>query len=484
MEDEEELRETMSQYLSKLFKKVFTCKDGQEGIEAFKNEIYDVVITDLQMPKLDGLTMIKTIKAINPNQEIIVTSAYTETSYFMECIRQGVSGYIIKPINFDQLNGELYKLLSKVTTLKENLCYHNELESLVKKRTDEALKLFDEQSQNHQKTLEALVELVEDRDTYTGGHSQRVANYCLKIAQAMGYDAKSCDLLYRAAILHDIGKISTPDSILLKPSALTQADYKLIQDHVAVGFRVLSKIPMFEELAQIVYSHHERHDGTGYPRGLKGEQIVPLARIMILADAFDAMTTNRIYRPRKSVKEARKELLEQSGKQFDPQVAQVASEVLKDIPLEPSIHQFPQTDIEKERFSYFFKDPLTGAYNMRYLELILMHNEETLDYRYMYGFFLENFTAYNKKYGWGKGDKFLQDFATNLMVFFPKTLPFRYHGDDFLLLSDKPLEEFGTSLLPGSDTKGEVGVGIHVLNLLKNPARGIKEVENNFSHLT
>jgi putative nucleotidyltransferase with HDIG domain len=480
VEDEDGLRETMGQYLGKLFSKVVSCANGQEGLDAFNDEEFDLIITDLQMPKIDGVKMVKAIKSIKPHQEILITSAYTETSYFLECIRHGVSGYIIKPIDFDQLNSELYKVLTKVVALKENVSYRNSLEALVKERTQETLDLLQQQIENHQKTLQALVELIEDRDTYTGGHSQRVANYCIKIAKAMGYDTKTCDLLYRAAILHDIGKISTPDSILLKPGSLNDAEYKLIQDHVCVGYEVLRKIPMFEELAQIVYSHHERYDGKGYPRGLKGDEIIPLARIMILADAFDAMTTNRIYRARKSAQEALKEIELQSSKQFDPVVVQVALEVLKNIDLEDYIHQFPQTETEKERFSYFFRDSLTGAYNTRYLDLILMHNGKDCNYRYIYGFFLENFTAYNKAHGWDNGDKFLEKFAAVLMAFFPKALVFRYHGDDFLLLSDGPLEDIGPSVLFEEIKGSGVSVFTHTIDLCKTPMKNLKEIEKEF----
>jgi len=483
VEEEKELRETMAQYLGKLFKNILTCKDGKEGLEAFKNGLFDVVITDLQMPKMDGVAMIKEIKSIKPDQEIIIISAYAQTSYFMECIRQGVGGYIIKPIDFDQLNSELFKVLSKAIALKENLNYRNKLESLVKERTQETLKLLEQQVQNHQKTLEALVELVEDRDTYTGGHSQRVANYCLKIAKAMNYDEKSCNLLYRAAILHDIGKISTPDSILLKPSKLSEDEYKLIQDHVKVGFEVLRKIPMFEELAQIVYSHHERYDGAGYPRGISGDLITPLARIMTLADAFDAMTTNRIYRARKSVDEAIEEIKTQSKKQFDPDVVKAAVDVLKDISIQNHPHQFPQTETEKERFSYFFKDALTGVYNTRYLDLILMNNGQDVDYRYVYGFFLENFTRYNKSQGWEKGDELLHSFAASLMTIFSKTAIFRYHGDDFLLLCNEPLEDFNQSIFPKCITQGDIGIKRHILDLDKKRVKSLKEIDEYFSNL-
>ena len=481
VEDEQELRDTMEHYLKKLFSTLVTCTNGLEGLEAYQHGIFDVVITDLQMPHMGGIEMIEKIKAINPSQEILITSAYAETSYFMSCIKAGVSGYIIKPIDFEQFNFELYKVLSRLFIIKENEAYHTQLEMLVDNRTKEIIELSEKQMENYKKTLLAMVELVEDRDTYTGGHSQRVAQYCVAIAQKMGYSSKECDLLYQAGILHDIGKISTPDSILLKPGTLNDVEYKLIQEHVTVGYQVLQKVPMFHELANIIYAHHERYDGTGYPRGLKKEEICKLSHIMIVADAFDAMTTNRIYKGRKNVKQALEEIHSLSGKQFDPEVVEVAMSALVDIDVKDHITQLPQTDLEQERFSYFFRDALTDSFNSHYLDFILVRNHFEKSYGYLYGFFLTNFSQYNKNKGWHAGDTLLMQFSKYLTGCFPNAMIFRFHGDDFILITQEKLPQIDLFIQDSPILRGtDIGCKTVVLDLLTTPITSLKNLESFF----
>ncbi len=436
VEDESAIRSEVATYLSKIFKSVVKAKSGEEGLGLFLKGSFDVVITDIKMPGMNGIEMLRKIKKINPRQEMIVVSAYTEVSSFVDSIKVGVAGYIIKPIDYNQINEVIYSSLLKLHKFKENELYHKHLEELVKKRTEEKYALQIEKIENYERSLVSLVQLIENRDTYTAGHSSRVAEYCVKIAKAMGYDKKMRKTLYQAGILHDIGKISTPDSILLKPGKLNDVEYKLIQDHAIVGYHFLSQIPMYVELSEIVKYHHERYDGKGYPYGLKGNDIPMLSHIMIVADAFDAMTTNRIYKKSKSVKEAIDELKSLASRQFHPEVAQVAGVVFNDISMQEDISQIPKNDLEDERFSYYYKDMLTGVYNKNYLEFCIQNqNDEKHHYRYLIGFFLHNFTQYNYSAGWEQGDEMLERFALYLNKYFSDSRVFRIHGDDFAVLS-------------------------------------------------
>ena len=206
-----------------------------------------------------------------------------------------------------------------------------------------------------------------------------------------------------AAILHDVGKIAIPDSILLKPGILTPIEKELINYHLTAGYELLSKVDMYKELAEIMRHHHERYDGSGYPDGLSGKQIPPLSRIMIIADAFDAMTTDRIYKPRKSVEEALKEIELLKGLQFDPEVADAAITALSHVIIKPS-DRYPKTAIEEERFAYFLKDQLTGLNNHWALESILQINMHTHEYHYATVIFLENLITFNREMGWHNGD--------------------------------------------------------------------------------
>jgi response regulator RpfG family c-di-GMP phosphodiesterase len=220
VEDEKEVQSEVSSYLSKFFKSVTAAANGLEGLELYKNNKFDIVLTDIKMPEMDGIEMSHKIKEINPNQDIIVLSAYTESEYLLSFIKLGVSDYIIKPVDYTQMNETLYKTALKITKFRENEIYHKNLEYLVKKKTDENI-------ENYKKTLISLVKLIEERDTYTAGHSQRVAKYSVLLAKQMGYGPKERKKLYQAGILHDIGKVSTPDSILLKPGRLNEIEYQI-----------------------------------------------------------------------------------------------------------------------------------------------------------------------------------------------------------------------------------------------------------------
>jgi len=440
VEDDAVLRKGVVEYLKLIFDDVDAAKNGAVGLELYEKKSYDIVITDIQMPKMNGLEMIKNIRLKNEKQEIILLTAFSEVNYLLDAIALNVSGYILKPLDYTQLNKILYKIVDKISVYRLNADYQVDLENTVKKRTVENLKLEEEKIDNYEKTLVSLVELVEKRDTYTGGHSLRVANYCKLIAQKMGYTEQDCDFIYRAGILHDIGKIETPDAVLLKPGKLDALEFRLIKEHVSSGADMLSKIPMYEKMAKVIRQHHERYDGQGYPKGLQKDEIMPLARIMIVADAFDAMTTNRIYKPRMSLSFALKELKQYSSTQFHPEVVDVAIEALKEIDVDKNIGQLPSTDMEDKRFAFFFEDQLTKAYNQKYLELILIQNQENLRKKHITAIFVHNFTQYNKKFGWDRGDEFLKEIVRYFHTHYEHDLLFRLHGDDFIVISNKNID--------------------------------------------
>ena len=292
-----------------------------------------------------------------------------------------------------------------------------------------------ERTANYEETIFSMVNMIEHRDTYTAGHTSRVADYCELIAREMGLDEDSINTLKKAAILHDIGKIATPDSILLKPGKLSSLDYELIKIHARAGYEMLSKIHMYKDLAKIILHHHERHDGRGYPDGLQGDEIPLLSRIMTVADAFDAMTTNRIYKPRKEIQEALTELESLAGSQFHPNVVKVAINILARVKPLSSITQLPVTDLEKRRFSYFFNDRLTGLYNEDFLKVILRNNQELHEFKCLNTAHLNNLPHYNKQHGWERGDQLVEKLAGELRSAYPNTLLFRAYGNDFVLIA-------------------------------------------------
>ncbi|MBE0492486.1 MAG: response regulator [Sulfurospirillum sp.] len=439
-EDDVQLREVMHSYLSKLFEDVRVASNGEEGLKAFKQRPADIVLSDILMPYMNGIEMIRAIKKINPKQHSIILSAYTESQYFMEAISLGVSSYIIKPIEYTQINEVLYEIVSRIYSEKEVDLYQHNLEKLVAQKVQEYQELKQERVADYETILLALINMIERRDSYTAGHSQRVANYSKMLATALGFSSEDCELVYRAGILHDIGKIATPDAILLNPSNLNDLEYSLIKEHVSAGVDILSHIPYFEPLIHIIISHHERYDGKGYPQGLAGDAIHPLARVMIVADAFDAMTTNRIYKHKKSVQEAFDELQACTQSQFHPEVVKAALEVFKDIKIQTNISQLPTTTLEEERFAYFYRDRVTHLHNQDYLSIVLVKNAYNSFYHTLRIISLHNFKAYNDTFGWEAGDVFLRKIAHVLNALYPRTLAFRIHANDFVFLSQTPLD--------------------------------------------
>ena len=237
VEDEQNLREKTAAFFGKIFAHIDIAVDGKDGLDMYLNNTYDIVITDILMPRMNGLEFISNIRKHNQKQEIIIISAYTELSYLTESIKLGVTGYLIKPLNFQDTLNMIEQSLDKLQAFREVEMYKTSLEDMVAKRTKEIVELKNLQIVNYEYAVNSFVKMMERRDTYTSGHSERVAKYSRKIAKELGYTEKECDLIYEAGIVHDIGKIMTPDSILLKPGKLTEEEYK----RLTASFRLKDK---------------------------------------------------------------------------------------------------------------------------------------------------------------------------------------------------------------------------------------------------
>jgi len=304
-----------------------------------------------------------------------------------------------------------------------------------------ALKELEKKIKDYEQHIYSLVNMIEKRDSYTAGHTQRVAKYSVLIAKNMGYSDDDIEDLYRACMLHDIGKISTPDSILLKPGKLSKLEFDIIKEHVVTSYEILKEVDIYRDIAEIVRHHHEMYDGSGYPNAFKGDEIPMLSQIMTLSDAFDAMTTNRIYKARKTVQTAIDELQALAGKQFNPIIVKSAIIALKDIKINNDISQRPQSKLEKERFVYFYNDSITGVYNREYLDYVLSYNyEREFNISCVYGIYLHEFTKYNKNNSWAKGDIMLRRFARELEDISDEDMIFRIYGDDFIVLNQNHFE--------------------------------------------
>jgi cyclic di-GMP phosphodiesterase len=262
-------------------------------------------------------------KEINPDIPVVMVTAVHDISVALAAIRQGAYDYLLKPFEREQLLAMVRRALETRRLRLENMAYQTNLESQVSARTEMLRKALADLERSYDITLEALGDALDLKDAETEGHSKRVTAFTIAIARAMELPQDKVRVIARAAFLHDVGKMAIPDAILRKPGRLTEEEQAIMREHAALGYQMLRKISFLKEPADIVYSHQEHYDGSGYPRGLKGDQIPLGARIFSIADTFDAITSDRPYRAAQSISSARREIERHAGKQFDPDVVKV-----------------------------------------------------------------------------------------------------------------------------------------------------------------
>lgn len=439
VEDEPLIRENISLLLEGIFSKVIIASNGREGLDLFQQHPVDIVITDILMPEMNGAIMIRSIKEIYPEQHFIVTSACEESSYLLELINLGVSQFLLKPIQSEQIVRVLLEVVNNIynertvreftlhlqqdllhqTTLLEqykevvdissiviktdlygNIIYTNDLftkisgysyeeviqgghkllrhpevnsefyeelwrtirskktwQGIIKNLkkdgsryiTDTTIKpildefedvieyisishditeLFDlneEIWQTQHEMLSLLGEAGETRSRETGNHVRRVAKYAQLLGELSGLDEEQIRLLYSASPMHDIGKIGIPDAILLKPGKLDIEEYKTMKTHSMLGYDILknSSRPLLQAAAIIAKDHHEKWDGSGYPNGISGESIHIYGRIVALADVFDALSCERVYKKAWPMEQIIQFISDEKGKHFDPNLVEM-----------------------------------------------------------------------------------------------------------------------------------------------------------------
>lgn len=324
VDDEEPIREVVCSMLENAS---YKCVQACSGVEALailrKHPDFQLVLTDLMMPELDGVGLLEVVTLQYKDLPVVMVTAVHDISVALAAIRNGAYDYLLKPFEREQLLAVVRRALEAHRLRKENRIYQSSLEELVNQRTQELRDTIAELERSYDVTLEALGDALDLKDAETEGHSRRVTAYTIQIARTMGLDPEKLRILSRGAFLHDIGKMAIPDAILRKPHPLTKEEQVTMREHSYLGYKMLKKIPFLAESSEIVYSHQEHWDGTGYPRGLKGEGIPLGARIFAIADALDAITSDRPYRAAQSIEAACDEILEWSGRQFDPAVVSV-----------------------------------------------------------------------------------------------------------------------------------------------------------------
>jgi putative nucleotidyltransferase with HDIG domain len=323
VDDEEAIREVVSTLLDSQGYRCTTCDNGRKALEAFRNDSFDLVLSDIVMPEMDGMKLLAEIRQADPDVPVIMVTAMHDISIALEAIRTGAYDYILKPFEKDQFYMSVRRALERRRLILENKTYQSDLERLVAERTQQLSIALQDLEQSYDYTLEALGGALDAKDAETEGHCQRVTAFTITMARAMGVDPGLLRHIARGAFLHDIGKMGVPDHILRKPGPLTEEERAIMRRHCEIGYAVLERIPFLKEVAEIVLSHQECYDGSGYPRGLKGNQIPLGARIFAVADTLDAMISDRPYRKALPISAAQAEIRKYSGTQFDPRVVEV-----------------------------------------------------------------------------------------------------------------------------------------------------------------
>jgi putative nucleotidyltransferase with HDIG domain len=266
-----------------------------------------------------------------PDMPVVMVTAVHDISVALAAIRNGAYDYLLKPFEREQLLNAVGRALENRRLKVENRTYQTNLESLVEARTDQLQTAMTDLERSYDITLQALGDALDLKDRETEGHSKRVTAFTMAIARAMGLPREQIDVIARGAFLHDIGKMAIPDRILLKPGKLDDDEKAIMREHCYHGYQMLRRIPFLSEVCEIVYSHQEHFDGSGYPRGLKGTEIPLGARIFSVADTLDAIISDRPYRPARTLAAARKEIQAWTGRQFDPEVVEVFLRMPDDI---------------------------------------------------------------------------------------------------------------------------------------------------------
>jgi putative nucleotidyltransferase with HDIG domain len=323
VDDEEPVRLMIGATLERQGHEVQMAASGREALELMERQGFDLVLTDIVMQDGNGIALLECIHRQQPHLPVVMVTAIHDISVAIDSMRRGAYDYLLKPFEREHLLNTVMRALEHRQALQESRDYQQNLELVVRARTDMLRQAMEDLEHSYDVTLEALGDALDLKDSETEGHSKRVTAYTIALARAIGINPAEIKVIARGAFLHDIGKMAIPDEILRKAGKLTPEEQEAMREHCTRGYQMLRKIPFLKEAAEIVFSHQEYFDGNGYPNGLRGNEIPIGARIFAVADTLDAITSDRPYRKARSFDAAREEILRYSGTQFDPSVVEV-----------------------------------------------------------------------------------------------------------------------------------------------------------------
>lgn len=316
VDDDKSTLRTLSLIFEKKGYKIETASTGQEAIEKARGKFFELALMDIRLPDGEGTELLAPLKRMHPDTMVVMVTGYASLESAVRALNEGATAYITKPFNMDHVLATVREVLEKQRLIRE------------KRRAEEELrKSYDKLQRGLEGTVHTVAKIAETRDPYTARHQKRVTSLACAIAKEMGLSEDQIEGIHVAGTLHDIGKIYVPAEILSKPGKVIDMEMNLIKTHPQVGYEILKEIEFPWPVAQIVLQHHERMDGSGYPQGLPGEDIVLEARILAVADVVEAMCSHRPFRPAIGSDIALKEVAEKSGILYDPRVVEACIRV-------------------------------------------------------------------------------------------------------------------------------------------------------------
>ena len=319
VDDDDEIRDILREFLCR----DYACEavgSAEEALTRLAVRRFELVLSDISMPGMSGLELAAHVRAVAPETVVVVVSGTQTQESAIAALRAGAFDYVVKPFDLAHVEMVVGRALGHQRLLAAKLTNERELQELIRRRTAELDGALQSIERSYRLTLRALTAALEARDRETRGHSERVVSFSLRLGRELGLSEDELRSLEFGSLLHDIGKIGVPDAVLHKPAPLDEAEWMRMREHPLHGARILHGIHFLEGAARVVAEHHEKWDGSGYPLGLRGPQIDRNARIFAVADAFDAITSDRVYREGRAYAQAAAELEHCAGTHFDPEV--------------------------------------------------------------------------------------------------------------------------------------------------------------------
>ena len=323
VDDEELICSIFSKRLKKEGYSCITANNGRGALNHFYKDNLSLIISDIKMPQMDGMDLLKKVKAVDPKMMVIIMTSYPEIDLAVEAMRLGAFDFIIKPVELDLVVLSVKKALERKRLEEEVESYHHHLEKLVEERTAKLQEAYHILKRVHLDSVKVLIGAIDAKDPYTRGHSDRVRKMSMSMGTKLGFNEMRLESLEYGALLHDIGKIGIKDEVLQKQGSLSPEEYQNMQEHPLIGVKIVEGIDFFKDKMTMIRHHHEHFDGSGYPDGLDGEAIPLEARIIAIADAFDAMTSKSPHRGGMAIMDVIGELEKNKAKKFDPHILEI-----------------------------------------------------------------------------------------------------------------------------------------------------------------